>query len=518
MSISMSNPSFSEQLQNGYQVAGAFITLGAARLDNQLYPETPVKLALSMFNRHGLIAGATGTGKTKSLQVLAEQLSLNGVPTLLMDIKGDLSGLGAAGETKEFITKRSKDLHLSWNPTAFPVDFLSLSEEPGARLRSTLSEFGPVLFSRILDLNDTQGGLVALAFKYCDDRQLPLVDLDDFKTLLQYLNGAGKAEVEKEYGKISSTSLSTILRKIIELEQQGAAAFLGERSFDVADLMRKDASGKGIIHLIRLTDLQDRPKLFSTFMLSLLSELYQTLPEKGDADKPELVIFIDEAHLLFKESTKALLDQLESIIKLIRSKGVGIYFCTQSPTDVPAAILGQLGLKIQHALRAFTAKDRKDIKLAAENFPITEYFDTATLLTSLGIGEALVSGLSEKGIPTPLVPCVMRAPESRMGILTDAELNSHLSKSTLVSKYAEVLNRESAHEKLQAEMEEAAEEQEAQQAEKTSTGKRTSPARKKSEKSAVEKTLGSPLAKEIGRTVTRELTRGLLGVLGLRKR
>src|SRR5690606_35258092 len=323
-----------------------------------------------------------------------------------------------------------------------------LSEQDGVRLRATVSEFGPVLLSRILDLSEAQSGIVAVIFKYCDDNKLPLLDLKDFKKILQYATDEGKKEFEEAYGRISTASTGAILRKLVELEQQGADLFFGETSFEVDDLLRVDEAGRGYINIIRLTDIQDRPKLFSTFMLSLLAEIYSTFPEQGDTGRPELVMFIDEAHLIFNEASKALLNQIESIVKLIRSKGVGLYFVTQNPTDVPEAVLSQSGLKIQHALRAFTANDRKAIKLTAQNYPDTEYYDTVEVLTSLGTGEALVSALDEKGRPTPLAATMMRAPMSRMDILTENELSNLLASSKLTKKYNEIVDRESAYEML----------------------------------------------------------------------
>jgi DNA helicase HerA-like ATPase len=290
---------------------------------------------------------------------------------------------------------------------------------------------------------------VSVVFKYCDDHQLGLLDLKDFKKVLQFATGEGKEEFQEEYGRSSTASTGAILRKIIEIEQQGGDLFFGEKSFDVNDLTRIDGTGKGYINILRLTDIQDKPKLFSTFMLSLLAEIYETFPEQGDADQPELVLFIDEAHLIFKNASKPLLEQLESIVKLIRSKGVGIYFVTQNPTDVPEGVLSQLGLKIQHALRAFTAKDRKAIKLTAQNYPETDFYDTTEVLTSLGIGEALVSALDEKGRPTPLAATLLRAPMSRMDVLTNTELDSLIDNSSLVKKYEKNIDRESAYEILE---------------------------------------------------------------------
>ena len=439
---------FSTVINSGYTSKGNTVTLGAAMLDGVAVGEAVVKIPLKTLNRHGLIAGATGTGKTKTIQVLSEQLSANGIPVLMMDIKGDFSGIAMQGEEKPFITERHTKINLPYSPKGFPVELLTLSEQNGVRMRATVSEFGPVLFSRILDLNDTQSGVISVIFKYCDDNKFPLVDLKDIKKVINFITNDGKQEIEEHYGRISASTTGIILRKIIELEQQGATLFFGETSFDIDDLMRLDENGFGFINILRLTDIQDKPKLFSTFMLSLLAELYNILPEKGDVEQPELVVFIDEAHLIFNEASKTLLDQIETIIKLIRSKGVGIFFITQNPTDVPNGVLAQLGLKIQHALRAFTANDRQAIKQTADNYPISEFYETDQIITQLGIGEALVTALNEKGIPTPLAATMMRAPESRMDILTDEEIKHINSKSKLVKKYAETLDSESAFEML----------------------------------------------------------------------
>ncbi|MDC0007284.1 DUF853 domain-containing protein, partial [Winogradskyella sp.] len=422
---------FIKDIAEGNTFKGDYITLGSAMLDGKTIKNAFVNVPLKTMNRHGLIAGATGTGKTKTLQVLAENLSEKGIPVLLMDIKGDLSGLAKPSPGHPKIDERHAKIGIPFDAKAFPVEVMTLSEQDGVRLRATISEFGPVLISRILDVTETQAGIISVIFKYCDDNKLPLLDLKDFKKILQYATGDGKKEFEESYGRISTSSTGAILRKLIEIEQQGGDVFFGETSFDTQDLLRIDENGKGYINIIRLTDIQDKPKLFSTFMLSLLAEIYSTFPEQGDSGRPELIMFIDEAHLIFNEASEALLNQIESIVKLIRSKGVGLYFVTQNPTDVPEAVLGQLGLKVQHALRAFTAKDRKAIKLTAQNYPDTDYYDTAEVLTSLGIGEALVSALDEKGKPTPLAATMMRAPMSRMDILTKAELSSLLAKSKL---------------------------------------------------------------------------------------
>lgn len=493
---------FFSHIEKGYSTKGDFITMGAAMLDGEAVSNAHVKIPLKTLNRHGLISGATGTGKTKTLQVMAENLSAKGIPVLLMDLKGDLSGIAQPSPGHPKIDERHEKIgNLPFNAQSFPVEILSLSEQDGVKLRATVSEFGPTLLSRILDLSETQEGIVAVVFKYCDDNKLPLLDLKDFKKVLQYATGEGKAEFAKEYGRISTSSTGTILRKIIELEQQGADLFFGEKSFEVEDLTRIDENGKGYINIIRLTDIQDRPKLFSTFMLSLLAEIYSTFPEQGDSDRPELILFIDEAHLIFNEASKALLDQIESIVKLIRSKGIGLYFVTQNPTDVPNAVLSQLGLKVQHALRAFTARDRKAIKLTAENYPESEYYDTKEVLTSLGIGEALISALDEKGRPTPLAATLLRAPMSRMDVLTDSELKSVVDSSKLVKKYGDVIDRKSAYEILNTKIEKA---EAAAEKEKTKTkSSRSTSSRRTS-------TRQNPIIKVL---TSATFIRGVLGVL-----
>jgi len=440
--------SFAAAINEGYSSKGDSIVVGSAMLDGETIGDAHVRIPLKTMNRHGLIAGATGTGKTKTLQIISEQLSDKGVPVLLMDVKGDLSGIAMPGEEKPFISERHARINLPYAVKGYPVELMSISQQDGVRLRATVSEFGPVLLSRILGLNDTQEGVVSVIFKYCDDNQLALLDLKDLKKVVQYVTAEGKDEIEKEYGKISTATTGIIMRKILELEQQGADLFFGELSFDIHDLLRKDKYGNGYVNIMRLTDIQDRPKLFSTFMLSLLAEVYSQMPEKGDMEKPELVIFVDEAHLIFDQAGKALLNQIETIVKLIRSKGIGVFFVTQNPADVPKGVLSQLGLKVQHALRAFTAADRKAIKLTAENYPLSEYYKTDEIITNLGIGEALVTALSEKGIPTPLAATMLRAPASRMDILTPSEISLINNTSVLVQKYSQNIDRESAYEIL----------------------------------------------------------------------
>lgn len=495
---------FHQSIINGYSPKGDSIIMGAAMLDGETITGAHVKIPLKTMNRHGLIAGATGTGKTKTLQIIAEQLSQQGVPSLLMDIKGDLSGVAAESPGHIKIDERHEMIGLDFKKRSSPTEILTISDQDGVRMRATVSEFGPVLLSRILDVTETQAGIISVVFKYCDDNKLPLLDLNDLKKILQYATGAGKEEFQAEYGRISTSSTGAIMRKLVELEQQGAALFFGERSFDVQDLVRKDRNGNGYVNVIRLTDIQDKPKLFSTFMLSLLAEIYSTFPEQGDSDRPELVIFIDEAHLIFDNASKALLSQIESIVKLIRSKGIGLYFVTQNPTDIPEGVLSQLGLKVQHALRAFTAKDRKAIKLTAQNYPISDFYDTAAVLTSLGIGEAFISALDEKGRPSPLAATLLRAPESRMDVLTDRELSDLIADSELTDKYNEVINRESAEEILQEKMEQAHQDEVKEKAQKERAKASTSPTRRAS-------TRQNPIIKVL---TSASFIRGVMGILG----
>ena len=498
---------FLQKIKEGYSFKTDSVQIGTGMLNGEVIPGANVILPLKTMNRHGLIAGATGTGKTKTLQLISEYLSDNSVPVLLMDIKGDLSGIAAAGEVNDKTNERCQKLNIQYKPVSFPVDLLTLSNQKGVRLRATVSEFGPVLLSKILELNDTQESLVALIFKYCDDNKLPLLDLKDFIKVLQFISNEGKADIEKAYGKIATTSTGTILRKVIELQQQGADLFFGEKSFEVEDLMKINDDGRGMISILRVTDLQDRPKLFSTFMLQMLAELYASSPEEGDIDKPKLVIFIDEAHLIFNEASTALLQQIETIVKLIRSKGIGIFFCTQNPMDVPASVLAQLGLKVQHALRAFTAADRKTIKQTAENYPETEFYKTEDLITQLGIGEALITMLNEKGIPTPLVHAMLFPPRSRMDILTEAEIDNIVSHSKLVAKYNQAIDSVSAYEILTGKLQQATQQAEQQkQAQQQTTGRTA-----KKDDSIFD----NPAVKQIERTAASVLTRSLLGVLGL---
>jgi hypothetical protein len=499
---------FIEELSTKYTTKGECIVLGKGMLDGEVVQEVDVKIPLKTINRHGLIAGATGTGKTKTIQVFVEQLSKAGVPSLVLDIKGDFSGIAAEGKNNDIITERYTRTGFSFQPQAFPVELMTISGEKGVKLRATVSEFGPILLGKILQLNDTQQSILSIVFKYCDDKGLPLIDLDDLKKVLQYITDpeGGKQEVATNYGNIASASFGTILRSIVALEQEGAALFFGEPSFDVWDLLAKEGD-KGVVSILRVGNIQNKPNLFSSFMLSLFAEIYMSFPEEGDSGKPKLVLFIDEAHLIFKEASKALLAQIETMVKLIRSKGVGIYFITQIPGDVPENVLSQLGLKIQHALRGFTAKDRKEIDKAVENYPITEYYNAGQLIQNLGIGEAFVTALDEKGIPTPLVQTYLISPESRMDILSDEEVNDLTAASSLVEKYENPVNKESAYEMLTERM----------QLQETDTNNTTAPNSKPTaeDPSVFEQVLKSSAGRTFANTLMREGAKAVLGMLGL---
>ena len=500
---------FIQELSTKYTPKGDFITIGKAMLDGEVVTEVDVTIPLKTINRHGLIAGATGTGKTKTLQVFAEQLSHKGIPSLVLDIKGDFSGIAKPGAENAIISERYTKTKLPYEPQSFPVELMSISGEKGVKLRATVTEFGPILLSKILDLNDTQQSIISIVFKYCDDKGLPLIDLDDLKKVLQYVtdNAQGKADLANNYGSIAPASLGAILRSIVALEQEGAAQLFGEPSFDVTYLL-KQRDGKGVVNILRVANIQSKPQLFSTFMLSLFAEIYMTFPEEGDAGKPKLVLFIDEAHLIFNEASKTLLNQIETMVKLIRSKGVGIYFITQIPGDVPENVLSQLGLKIQHALRGFTAKDRKEISKAVENYPTTEYYKANELIQNLGIGEAFFTALDEKGIPTPLVHTYLISPESRMDVLSDAEVEDLTSSSAMVEKYEQPMNKDSAYEMLTNRMEQAV--QNAEPAAK--------PKPVKEEPGIFENVMKSRAGRTFTTTLAREGAKFVLGMFGLGRR
>ena len=442
---------FGEAIAAGYGFEDPAVALGAGMHEGTTYPEATIRVPLSMLNRHGLVAGATGTGKTKTLQVMAEQLALAGVPVFISDIKGDISGLGAPGASNEKVTARVAALGLTdFAPRAFPVEFFTLvRDKPGVRLRASVQSFGPILFAKVLELNETQESVLAVAFKYAEDKGMPLIDLGDLRALLNHLDSdEGKAEMDA-YGGVSSASVGVMIRKIVGLEQQDADAFLGQPEFDVADFLRVNTDGLGVISVLELADMQDRPILFSTFLMWLLARLYQTLPEVGDLERPKLVFFFDEAHLLFRDASKAFLQQIELVARLIRSKGVGVFFVTHAPKDVPSEVLGQLGNRVQHALRAFTPDDLEVVKATAETFPVSEFYDVERELTQLGIGEALVTALSPKGIPTPTARTMMRPPMSLMAQLDPAAMASVVSASSLVPRYARDAAPRSAEEMLE---------------------------------------------------------------------
>ncbi|CAN5719458.1 DUF853 family protein [soil metagenome] len=445
------NEAFRDAMAEGYSLDQPSLVLGRPLLADEVDNGATIQVALSILNRHGLICGATGTGKTKTLQLMAGQLSTLGVPSFVADIKGDLTGMAVPGDgANPKIIERMASLELPFEPTGHPVEFLSLSGMRGAQLRATVHSFGPLLLGKVLDLNATQTSILALIFKYCDDNSLPLLDLDDLATTLKYLASDDGKPLLAEYGAMSKASVGVLLRSIIVLQQEGADVFFGEPEFDVLDLLRTTPDGAGVISLLELADVMDKPRLFSTFMLWILAQLYETLPEAGDLPKPKLCFFFDEAHLLFDDASDALMDQIERTARLIRSKGVGVYFVTHAPTDVPSAVLSQLGNRVQHALRAFTPEDADNLRKTVRTFPMTEFYDVGKMLTMLGIGEAAVTVLSPRGIPTPLAATRLIAPDSSMTPLAEDEFERRVAAGTLHAKYGTTVDRDSAHEMIQA--------------------------------------------------------------------
>ena len=505
--------SFLETITAGYGFSDPAIVLGAALEGGAAHPEPKIRIPLATVNRHGLIAGATGTGKTKTLQLLTEQLSAAGVPVFVADVKGDLSGLAAPGLPGDKISSRAGDVGWSWTPTAYPVEFVSLTGALGIQLRATMSSFGPLLLGKVLSLNDTQTSVLTMVFKYADDQQLPLLDLSDLRAVLQWLVSDEGKPALAGYGGMSSATVGVLLRKLIELESQGAEQFFGEPEFDVRDMLRTTSDGRGVVTCLELADVQDKPMLWSTFMMWLLAELYQHLPEAGDLPKPKLVFFFDEAHLLFDEAPKAFRDQIEQVIRLIRSKGIGVYMVTQTPKDVPPDVLAQLGNRVQHALRAHTPDDDKAIKATVRTFPKTPFYDLEETLTSLGIGEAVVTVLDPRGTPTPVAATRLIPPASRMAPLTPEELQADIAQSDLLDDYATAVDRESAREMLASRM---ARSEAPAAAERDAV---PAPARpKKSAAGTIAKAAGATmigaLTGTIGRTIGREVVRGLFGLLG----
>jgi DNA helicase HerA-like ATPase len=509
----MGNDAISSAVAAGYQFEGATLELGGLMLNATDLSDVHVKIPLAMLNRHGLVAGATGTGKTKTLQLMAEQLSAAGVPVFAADIKGDLSGMSVPGEGGEKIQARAASVGQDWKATAFPVEFYALGGQgTGIPLRATMTAFGPTLLSKVLGLNDTQESSLGLIFHYADKAGLPLLDLADLREVIKWLTSdEGKADL-KDLGGLSAATAGVILRELITFSDQGADAFFGEPEFETTDFLRTTPDGRGLVSLVELPNLQDRPAVFSTFLMWLLADLFHDLPEVGDVDKPKLVFFFDEAHLLFKDASGAFLDAIAQTVRLIRSKGIGVFFVTQSPTDVPEEVLAQLGSRVQHQLRAHTPNDAKALKATVNTYPTSAYPDLGEVITSLGIGEAIVTVMNEKGAPTPVAWTRLRAPESLMAAAEAAAMDATVKASPLFAKYAEPVDRESAREKLAAKLEAGAAKAEAEQAEQDQAKPPTPKApagRRKQEKSIVEEVVTSTTFRQVMRTAAREIVRGV---------
>jgi DNA helicase HerA-like ATPase len=522
---------FDETFRAAYGFDAPAIDVGHVLREGTPAADLPIRIPLRMMNRHGMIAGSTGTGKTRTLQLLAEQLSRAGVPTFLADVKGDLAGISIPGQANDRLNARAAGVGRTFTPEAFPVEFFSLTGNRGIQLRATVSSFGPILLGKVLDLTDVQQSVLAMVFKYCDDRRMPLLDFDDLRGVLTHLTGEGKGDL-KEYGGMSPATVGVLVRKMVELEQQGAAKFFGEPELDINDLLRT-VDGKGVVNILTLADVQDRPRLYSTFLMWLLGQFYYRMPEVGDPDKPKLVFFFDEAHQLFADASSALVEHIEQVARLIRSKGVGVFFITQTPKDVDEDVLAQLGNRVQHAIRAFTPKDAKNIKATASTFPISEHVDVAKSLTTLGIGEALVTVLDPKGVPTAVSTAQVLAPSSAMSSVEDAQYQRVLAGSPLTPKYSAAINRESAHEMLQRKLEASSQEKDEfgwkeeagdfdwRQGRRPSRSSRprsagsARPARR--QKGAIESALDSRIAQNVARqatrTVTQSIVRGIFGML-----
>ncbi|MFJ6797377.1 helicase HerA-like domain-containing protein [Streptomyces sp. NPDC091268] len=515
-----------EQIAAGYAFTGPALDLGALLWDGTCLPDRQIRIPLSMLNRHGLVAGATGTGKTKTLQLIAEQLSANGVPVFLADVKGDVSGISAPGAAGERIAQRAGEVAQEWVPTACPTEFYALGGiGQGIPLRATVTGFGPVLMSKVLQLNQTQEQSLGLIFHYADTKGLELIDLKDLRAVVAFLvSDQGKSEL-KGIGGLSTVTAGVILRALTAFEQQGAAEFFGEPAFDTSEFLRTAADGRGLVSVLELPAVQDKPQLFSTFLMWLLADLYSDLPEVGDLDRPKLVFFFDEAHLLFHGASKAFLASITQTVRLIRSKGIGVFFVTQTPKDVPADVLAQLGNRVQHALRAFTPDDAKALKATVKTFPNSGY-DLEELLTALGTGEAVITVLSENGAPTPVAATRLRAPQSLMGPIEAAALDRAVKGSLLYARYAQPVDRESAYEKISAEQAAAEAEAEAaaaaaeaeKQAKEAQKAARGAP---KPDPSLAEQVVGSglfrSLARSIGTQVGREISRSIFGTARRRR-
>lgn len=505
-----------QEIAAGYATEGKAVELGAVMIDGKAATGAAVRLPLAMLNRHGLVAGATGTGKTKTLQMIAEQLSANGVPVVMADVKGDLSGLTKAGDANDKITKRAADIGDDWQPAGFGVQFLSLgSTGIGVPIRATITSFGPVLLSKVLELNDTQESTLGLIFHWADKKGLALLDTKDLRAVIQYLTSdEGKADLEG-IGGVSPSTAGVILRALSNLEAQGGDDFFGEPELDVQDLARQ-VDGKGVISLLELGNVQAKPQLFSTFLMWLLAELFEEFPEAGDLDAPKLVFVFDEAHLLFADASKAFLDRIEQTVKLIRSKGIGIFFCTQLPTDIPNEVLSQLGARVQHALRAFTPEDQQALAKTVKTYPTSKVYDLEEALTGLGIGEAIVTVLSERGAPTPVAWTLLRAPRSTMATIGDEAIKAAAASSELHPKYAKTIDAESAYEKLGAKVAAAPAEPGGEAPAKGDPAQPKARAKKETEEAgAFQKVMKNPAVKGFFRSAAsalgREITRGLFG-------
>ena len=508
---------FTKTITEAYAAEGATIDLGRGVHEDSLDSEAVVQVPLRMMNRHGLVAGATGTGKTITLQVLAEQLSAAGVSVFAADVKGDVSGVSVPGEPGGPAEKRMGELGLPFAPAGFPVEYLSLGGiGPGVPVRATVSDFGPQLLAKVLEANETQEQSLGLVFHYADQKGLPLLDLADLRALLTFLESdEGKAELEG-IGGLASSTVGVLLRSLVGLETGGGTEFFGEPQLDIADLLRTAPDGRGIISCLELPAVQDRPRLFSTALMWLLAELFEQLPEAGDLDQPKLVFFFDEAHLLFNGATKAFLESVTQTVRLIRSKGVGVFFVTQVPDDVPGSVLGQLGNRVQHALRAFTPDDAKHLKAAASTYPTSNFYDVEELLTQMGIGEAAVTILSEDGVPTPVVHTRLRAPASRMGPADDVE--GAAKASPLFAKYGTREENESAREKLAARLEEPEPAAKAPAPDAPAPARRKPRATKKQKETATAtaggaEALGKFLNSREGKSLQKKVMRGMFGML-----
>jgi uncharacterized protein len=507
-----------QQIADGYAIEGAALELGALVLDGTAHPQARIRMPLSMLNRHGLVAGATGTGKTKTMQLMAEQLSAAGVPVFLADIKGDVSGMAAPGEDSDRVRQRATDTGSEWTPEGFPVEFLTLGGlGKGAACRATVTSFGPILLAKVLNLNRTQESSLGLIFHYADTNGLALLDLKDLRAVIGHLTSdEGKADL-RSLGGISSATAGVILRELTTLENQGGDVFFGEPEFEPADLLRTADDGRGILSIMSLAEVQDRPRLFSTFLIWLLAELFQDLPEVGDLDAPKLVFFFEEAHLLFADASDAFLDAITQTVRLIRSKGVGVFFLTQTPKDVPADVLAQLSNRVQHALRAFTPDDAKALKATVSTFPRSTAYQLDELLVSMGIGEAAVTIMSERGAPTPVAWTRMRPPRSLMDPVDPQRRDEIIGASAVAARYSEAIDRDSAYERLLAKVATQPAEQPAEPVRAPAPERAPAPRPAKREEGLLDNPAVRSFARAAATAAGREIMRSLFGTARRRR-